>query len=1011
MRWQRPLTVGLMIGLLSFGIGWGKSQQRKQPTQQRPALQHISIASFDNAPVRLHGTLSTLLTPLQRRGIMQLASLQRRISLWYDPLQRVPYWIAGTQIVPFQFSLTSPAEYAVAFYRSLQFLAPVLGIRQPEKEFRIFRYWRDALGMTHIRAEQHYQGIPVWGSELILHFDAGGRAYALSARIHPAPSAKLDVQPSISRSEVPKLLEQLAGNQSLMVDTVRLQWFPDREDPEKWHLVWHATAYAGWDRWEYFVSAHTGKLVFAYRNTHFDGPATAQAQDLLGQTRTIHTYQLGGTYYLLDASRPMFDPQRSQLPNNPVGAILTLNANNTDLETIYHIVSPNNTWSDPAAVSAHYNAGVTYTYYYTTHQRNSIDGNGGTMLSVIHVTHNGQSMANAFWNGKVMAYGDGGQIFHPLARGLDVAAHEMTHGVIEHTANLIYLSQSGAINESMADVFGVMVDRDDWLVGEDVVKPQYFPSGAMRNFADPHNGGSGPQDPYWQPAKMSEYVTLPETPEGDNGGVHINSGIPNHACYLIATAIGREKTEKIYYRALTTYLTRSSKFVDLRRAVIQAAIDLYGNGQEAQAARQAFDAVEIFDSGGGGGGPKDLPPVQGKDWILAYAPDLEALVLTDLQNQQYVVSQSGLIGRPTLTDDGTIALFVAGDQTLHAVSLDPNNLQEAILSSDPVWGSVAISADGRRLAMTSIYAEPYIYIADLTQDPAPVKQFQIYTPDYAGAQPSTALYPDAIQWSYDGRFVLFDMLNAMVTEWGDTVEYWDIGILDAWNPAQQTFGSGIVQRALPPFPETISVGNPSYASNSPYIITFELVDVVNQSFYIAAANLETQQVNLLVQNVPVLGFPDYSSDDRAIGFTTLDINDDYVFAVVPVGADKITPAGNVQGVLGGASVSVMFRQGSRPATSVRSGAVDVLPAAIEILYAHQHGRQLQIGVHLSTPGDATIVIADLLGRTVAKQHIPAGISGVQTVAIPLPHTLSTGAYLVSVVTANGTQSRLVKIGP
>ncbi len=579
MWWQRRFAVGLVIGLLSFGIVWGKSQQRKRPTQQRPALQNISIASFDNAPVRLYGTLSTLLTPLQRQGIMQLASLQRRISLWYDPLQRVPYWIAGTQIVPFRFSLNSPAECTTAFYQSLQFVAPVLGVRQPEKEFHIFRYWRDALGMTHIRAEQHHQGIPVWGSELILHFDQSGRAYALSARIHPAPSAKLDVQPSISRSEVPKLLEQLAGNQSLMVDTVRLQWFPDRENPAKWYLVWHATVYTGWDRWEYFVSAHTGKIVFAYRNTHFDGPATAQAQDLLGQTRTIHTYQLGGTYYLLDASRPMFDPQRSQLPNNPVGAILTLNANNTDLETIYHIVSPNNTWSDPAAVSAHYNAGVTYTYYYTTHQRNSIDGDGRTMLSVIHVTHNGQSMANAFWNGKVMAYGDGGQIFHPLARGLDVAAHEMTHGVIEHTANLIYLSQSGAINESMADVFGVMVDRDDWLVGEDVVKPPYFPSGAMRNFADPHNGGSGPQDPYWQPAKMSEYVTLPETPEGDNGGVHINSGIPNHACYLIATAIGREKTEKIYYRALTTYLTRSSKFVDLRRAVIQAAIDLYGNGQ------------------------------------------------------------------------------------------------------------------------------------------------------------------------------------------------------------------------------------------------------------------------------------------------------------------------------------------------------------------------------------------------------------------------------------------------
>ncbi len=1006
---------GCSAFVLAVSIAFGQplfKPYQKVPTEQTPAVQHISIHSFQAAPVQLRGTLTRFLSPLQRRWLNQLAALDARVTLWYESPQSLPYWIAGERVVPETFALNTPVQQRRAFYRAMHFLAPILGMRNPEQELQVVRQWRDALHTVHVRARQCYAGVPVWGSELILHFRAEGTVYALSARVHPVPRTLKKPRLNIAQEAVPALLEQWIADAHFDVDTVRLVWFPDRKNPRQWSLVWHATVYVnGWDRWEYFLSVQDGHPVFAYRNVHFDGPTTAQAQDLLGVTRTIHTYQLQGMYYLLDASRPMFDPQRSQLPNNPVGAILTLNANNTDLKTIYHVVSPNNTWNDPAAVSAHYNAGVTYAYYHTTHQRNSIDGNGGTMLSVVHVTQNGQSMANAFWNGKVMAYGDGGQMFYPLARGLDVAAHEMTHGVIEHTANLIYLSQSGAINESMADVFGVMVDRDDWLIGEDVVKTQYYPSGAMRSFSDPHNGGSGPQDPYWQPAKMSEYVTLPETPEGDNGGVHINSGIPNHACYLIAQHIGRAKTERIYYRALTTYLTRSSQFVDLRRAVIQAAIDLYGEGAEVQAVRQAFDAVEIYDSGGGGGGGEDLPPVQGKDWILAYAPDVEALVLVDYQNQQYLVSQAGLIGRPSLLDNGMAVVFVAGDQTLHAASLDPDNLSEVILSEDPIWGSVAVSPDGNRLALTSKFVEPYIYIVDLSQDPAPVKQFQIYTPDYAGTRPSTVEYPDALQWSYDGRFVLFDMLNAVVTEWGDTLEYWDIGLLDAWNPQAETFGSGIVQRVLPPFPETISVGNPAFASNAPYIITFELIDAVQQRFYIAAANLETQQVNVLLQNVPVLGFPDYAPDDRSIAFTTLDVNGDYVLATIAVGPDKITAVGNPQGLLGGASLGVLFRQGERPATGVRIVQNEAVTSPLSIAFVHTQPRMLEVGVQVAHPGNVAIALYDLMGRRILMQSRTVLTAGLHQWAVSLPATITPGVYLLQVQSPQGKAYGKVTIAP
>ena len=199
-------------------------------------------------------------------------------------------------------------------------------------------------------------------------------------------------------------------------------------------------------------------------------------------------------------------------------------------------------------------------------------------------------MENAFWNGKAVFYGNGGTNFYSLAGALDVAAHELGHGVVSNTANLEYYGQSGAINESYADIFGAMVDRDDWRIGEDITRTSFSPSGALRDMADPHNGGTSLSQPYWQPKTVSEMYTGSQ----DNGGVHINSGIGNHAYYLYATAVTKQKAEQVFYKALTDYLTMTSKFIDFRIAVVQAATDLYGaSSTEVTKAGEAFTAVGI----------------------------------------------------------------------------------------------------------------------------------------------------------------------------------------------------------------------------------------------------------------------------------------------------------------------------------------------------------------------------------------------------------------------------------
>jgi len=222
--------------------------------------------------------------------------------------------------------------------------------------------------------------------------------------------------------------------------------------------------------------------------------------------------------------------------------------------------------------NAHGFAGDTYDYYWNTHGRNSYDAQGATFVSTANY---GDSYTNAFWNGEQTVYGDDFAVN-------DVVAHEWTHAVTEHSAALEYRWQSGALNESFSDIFGAMVDRDDWLIGEDLPDSVLGGREAIRDMADPAHFG--------QPAHTDDWV---ETCS-DNEGVHTNSGIPNKAYYNIANAIGKDKAEHIFYRALTVYLDTNSSLEDARAAALQSATDLYGDGSaEYNGVRDGFDAVGL----------------------------------------------------------------------------------------------------------------------------------------------------------------------------------------------------------------------------------------------------------------------------------------------------------------------------------------------------------------------------------------------------------------------------------
>jgi len=264
--------------------------------------------------------------------------------------------------------------------------------------------------------------------------------------------------------------------------------------------------------------------------------------------------------------------------------------------------------ADPAVEHAFTGADQTWRFYRTLFGRNSIDGRGAEIESTVHYS---TRFDNAFWDGRQMVYGDGdGVLFNDFTACLDVIGHELTHGVTSHEADLEYRGQPGALNESMSDVFGVLVKQwsrrgsepaqneartASWLIGEGLLADG-INGLALRSLAAPGTAYDDPRlgkDP--QPAHMDDYQELP--PDEDNGGVHINSGIPNHAFYLAAVAIGGpawERAGAVWYDALTKYLHRDADFQAAANATWTAALVRFGHvSPEQRAIERAWAAVGI----------------------------------------------------------------------------------------------------------------------------------------------------------------------------------------------------------------------------------------------------------------------------------------------------------------------------------------------------------------------------------------------------------------------------------
>ncbi len=458
-------------------------------------------------------------------------------------------------------------------------------------DYQVKRVEIDQLKMAHTHVQQVVGGVPVWEGEAIVHLKSDGALSSITNELKE--TIAVDTTPNFSKEDALRLARRMYRGSKAITDPPTVDLWIYRGD-DRDHLAYRVEM-PRLDGTRHtaipviFIDAHTGEKVFEYNNLQ-----TGSGNSLYSGTVTIGTSSAGGTFYMEDTGRRLGTFNMNNTGNTSTGTGGT-QSRYTGTDDVWSATA------ERAGVDAHYGAEKTYDYYLNIHGRSGINGSQGpgtttaganSSISLVSSrVHFGSNYNNAFWYQNKMTYGDGnGTTFSPLVT-LDIAGHEMTHGVTQFSANLTYSKESGALNESMSDIMGAMVElyarggaptSDTWKIGEQAYTPGTA-GDALRYMDNPSAGGD--PDHY----SVRDYPD-PCTPSqfNDNCGVHTNSGISNIAYYLLAaggthprsgiavTGIGSTDAAKIFYRALTVYMTSSTNFAGARTATLNAATDLFG---------------------------------------------------------------------------------------------------------------------------------------------------------------------------------------------------------------------------------------------------------------------------------------------------------------------------------------------------------------------------------------------------------------------------------------------------
>jgi Zn-dependent metalloprotease/PKD repeat protein len=802
----------------------------------------------------------------------------------------------------------------------------MLGIRNPDTELSFNRRHVGKLGHSHVRFDQSYKGLPIFGSQLIAQLDAAGNMISLNGAYARTPDKKFITSPTLSSVQADLMARSAVeyGQAATAEGEPELMIYLDDARPVlTWRVRLQSTVV---DRWSVFVNARSGSIVNKYNEIPRQNVA-GSGTDLFGISRPINVWQLqsstcsasGGRYTTFDASKQMYLGGDADDPATP-GVIRIVDAANTPASSdpdprnasIFYNCgdSPSGPWV-PDAVSASFNFSESYDYFLEVHNQDSYNGRGGSMLAVVRL---GQGYFNAFYVGNgQMYFGDA----VPFAGALDVIAHELGHGVTNETANLIYQDQSGALNESFSDIFGEMAEArtngglPDWLKGTGI-------DGYSKSFENPNSTES--------PMRMSQFVNTFD----DNGGVHINSWIINHAYWLVAVglpnAIGIADADHIWYRTLTTKLTANSQFIDARLGFIQSADELFGaNSPQTQAVIAAMDAIELYD----GDAPTPPGPVPGSDGVedanLFLFWDTSGILnppgclvgrletaLGDLPPLGSILTTTeARCAKMSVTGDGSTAVYVNPAAALCTIPTD-GSAQENCEGGNLIW-SLSISPDGSLAAF--VFGEPdgignllpsnTISVVDLATGAAQTYELVAPAPSIDEGVAAIAIeFADALEIMSTNDYVIYDALSVTTLPDGGTFEVWSIYALD--------LNSGNTIVLIPPI-QGLNIGYPALGNTNDLWMTFDVRDLATGNGGVFAADLNTGQVELIAFDLLDWATPAYSGADDAILYSVVsDPPTPTGFDIwrQEIAQDGLTPIGTATLHIGDADVVAPYRRGN-----------------------------------------------------------------------------------------------------
>lgn len=867
------------------------------------AMAPLSAASTDPRALDLAERLKTTVGDVRAANPAVLPGLQKRMpastrfqssAALGGPLIRMrhntgtPRFIESVQLERAVTTSSSTTGGDIATARNfLTANKELLRLTDPDRELTLESHARDRFERRHLRYVQQYHRIPIWPADLGVHLDEAGHVYLMTGAYVPTP-------------EIARTQPLIAANDALARARIHLPGAALGESTEPELIIYapgEQTPRLAWklglmpsapEHWVVVVDAENGRILTQFNQICYANVA-GSGVDVGGQVRPLNVWEQSGSFFLTDTSKPMFDPA-SQPPSAATtrGAIIIQDARNQPPganpgrpEQVFNIVSNNrNSFTPAEGVGAAFGLSAAYDYFLQRHNRNSLDGKGSTILAIVRF---GQNFDNAFWNGQFIALGDG----DTWANSLDFIGHELTHAVTETSANLVYQFQSGALNESFSDIFGEMIEHrsfgsNDWMLGSGLRR-------VLRNMINPGALTFGGR-PY--PSKMTEFFNL--SADVDAGGVHVNSSIFNRCYYLIAEGlqggIGRPDAEKIFYRALTVYLMRNSQFIDARLACIRAARDIFGdNSTQVQRVAAAFDAVEIFDTQ-----PTPPPPnfqeVQAADSVLfLYGNQSNGFLLARREGKQNDPQEGKFLGNnfasvrpPAVNGAGDIAVYVTADNDIALLRTDGGGEQK--LGFPGLVHAVGIAPDGERFGfvLRDSNGQPDNQISVINLATNSTATFDLLAPATDAGAVATIINADAMTFTADGRFLVYDALNALRLANGNQIAVFSIYALE--------LATGKINPLIPPI-ENLNIGNPSLSKTSDNFMTFEAI-ASNSVSTVYTANLNSGNL-VAVGASSTLAYPTYTGSDEQIVYAEANPNTftGSSLLIRDLAADRQTPVG------------------------------------------------------------------------------------------------------------------------